>query len=638
VYPAISELSLEVPSPGRYRIHVHAEGFVPASIVVDVGPEGLAHPVTMVLSAGGAVAGRVTDADGAPLPGAEVALPEEYSKTKTDGNGSFRFTGVSPGRRTFTASRKGFQTQLLNLEVQPGDNRLDFQLARGVPVSGRVTTAGGSPVAGAAVHLHSPPLANEEPEQTASAADGSFAFAGVAPGTYEITATKPGLAEGPGETVTVGSAPVLGVEIRLPAGGAVVGWVKGLDFSALAQVEIVADSPSVRQQRTGVRPDYEGKFRLEQLAPGSWTIFAKAGAREIKRHVEVSAGHEAHVELEFKSGFRLSGRVTAGGAAAEFAHLTLSGLDNDSLGQMSVEADGTFAFSDLAAGRYLLEIHDYFRRRPREQILEITADRELLIELPGRQVAGRTVDTAGDPVAGVRVVVEPEDASVSSITRKSDADGRFVVPDLVPGPHRLIAAREGYAASEARFTIPEDGDLDGVLLTLSPAALLTLDVAGPTGVTPPWIETALLFPDGTAATVETLSPSPGGKFELRGAAPGTYRLLVAAPGSATAATEVTIPGRHPVSLTPPAIVAIRVPALARTQFGPRLTVFGENGQPFRRIDDGEVNAVWYLPFGSAELTELPAGTWRLVATSPDGRRWEQRVAVTAGEHAEVVIE
>lgn len=629
------EMKVDLDGPGYYRIEVRSEGLVPASVLVEVGPEGLDAPLTVVMSAGGTVVGRVTDPEGAPLPEAEVSVATGrwYPPAKTDGSGAFRLTGVALGPRTLSASRQGYQTQAQGFEVKPGENRVDFQLVPGASVSGRVIAAAdGSPLAGATVTLGW----DSPPRQTASAADGSFTFSGLAPDVYQVRAVKPGFAEEIGETVSVGSAPVADVELRLHVGGSLRGQVSGLDFKALGEARVSATSAGEGETQQA-RPDFQGAFHLDHLAAGSWTVVAAAGDRSVRRQVEIADGRETQVELAFRNGVRLSGRVTMRGEPVADVGVSVSGLDNDSIGETRTAADGTFALPGLAAGRLYLLVQDDLTRELLERTLEIAGDREVLLELPAQRVSGRVVDSAGDPVEQAQVTVEPEAASGSPAAAISGADGRFTVQGLAPGPHRVTAGKDGFASAAARLTVPADDDVEDVELVLAPAALLTLDVVGPTGGIPGRVEAALFSADGRAVSLGIYTQSPGGAFEIRGAAPGTYR-LVASTADGVAVTRVTVPGRHRVDLALQASLMVRVAALKSLPQGGRAVVLDAEGRPFGSVIAGHLEPSWQLFFGSTRLWSLPPGSWRLVVTAPEGRRWEKQVTLAAGENAEVHFE
>jgi carboxypeptidase family protein len=79
-----------------------------------------------------------------------------------------------------------------------------------------------------------------------------------------------------------------------------------------------------------------------------------------------------------------------------------------------------------------------------------------LQQLPGQEltgtVGGAIVDQTGAAVAGVRVRLSREDASLSQET-VSDGDGRFSFAGIAPGPFQLTATSSGFAASTIYGTL-----------------------------------------------------------------------------------------------------------------------------------------------------------------------------------------
>ncbi|MEM9664723.1 MAG: TonB-dependent receptor [Bacteroidota bacterium] len=71
-------------------------------------------------SAQGVLQGTVTDARGAPLPGANVVLQGTFFGAATNAEGAFSLTGVPAGRYTVTASLLGFEPTTRTVDITDG--------------------------------------------------------------------------------------------------------------------------------------------------------------------------------------------------------------------------------------------------------------------------------------------------------------------------------------------------------------------------------------------------------------------------------------------------------------------------------------------------------------------------------------
>lgn len=74
--------------------------------------------VALSMAAQKRVTGRVTDSDGLPVSGAQVAVSGTKIEAKTDANGSFTLSNVPASARTLTISSLGMETQ----QIAVGDN------------------------------------------------------------------------------------------------------------------------------------------------------------------------------------------------------------------------------------------------------------------------------------------------------------------------------------------------------------------------------------------------------------------------------------------------------------------------------------------------------------------------------------
>jgi hypothetical protein len=158
------------------------------------------------------LAGVVRDTLGNPMRDAEVGIPILKKSARTDGNGTFVLAGVVPGishevwfrRIGFESVRfvwkgdEGKRTEIA-VTLRPLPNTLSptvvwanetKSLASTSVVSGIVVDSAGAPVAGADLQLIG------ADRTTKSAADGTFEFRHVPPGTVTLRARRMGYAPG----------------------------------------------------------------------------------------------------------------------------------------------------------------------------------------------------------------------------------------------------------------------------------------------------------------------------------------------------------------------------------------------------------------------------------------------------------
>jgi hypothetical protein len=67
---------------------------------------------------------------------------------------------------------------------------------------------------------------------------------------------------------------------------------------------------------------------------------------------------------------------------------------------------------------------------------------------PYPYVAGVVLSTSGDPVRKARVILRAHDEAALSHTSDSDANGRFVIQDVLPGVYSISADRPGFMAEQ----------------------------------------------------------------------------------------------------------------------------------------------------------------------------------------------
>jgi len=290
----------DLASPGRYRLTFTAPGFDPVQLFQEVSPgETVTLPTVQMLSGPGVISGIVVDQEGTPLGGAELTATAGTNSlttvTPTAGEAIGQFVlGELPSPATYLVqvALEGYGTETLTVRVEAGESVVleePIVLQRGTGVvRGRVITAGGVPLGGVSVLASSGlPVG-----QTLTVdADGSYVLRGLpVPGTYTLTFSLEGYRS---ETVAVNLVTGAGeVSVNVPLvslQSAAIGQVRGVDGTFVGNVPIVATSGSAALSTLSTDP--EGRFRLEGLSPGFWTLtFGEAGGPTAVVLLEVEGG------------------------------------------------------------------------------------------------------------------------------------------------------------------------------------------------------------------------------------------------------------------------------------------------------------------------------------------------------------
>lgn len=121
------------------------------------------------------ISGKITDADGAPVEGATVAIESEKVMTQTDAEGCYSFGYMRDGEYTIKVSKDGYNDVEETVTVENGQavtKDMTIEKINAYPVSGRVVSAYDKPLAGVTVTLK-----EGEHEYTAQTAeDGTFSW------------------------------------------------------------------------------------------------------------------------------------------------------------------------------------------------------------------------------------------------------------------------------------------------------------------------------------------------------------------------------------------------------------------------------------------------------------------------------
>ncbi len=153
-------------------------------------------PLALTATDAAALRGVIVHDDGTPVLGARLeAAPvgatgdDDMPQTTTDLDGAFEFRGLAPSERAVCL--RVACGELAKFVTLPDEHELvagatvaglRIVLPRLASIAGRVVDPDGAPITGAIVACHD----GSNPLQTVSAADGSFRFARVAPGSFDV--------------------------------------------------------------------------------------------------------------------------------------------------------------------------------------------------------------------------------------------------------------------------------------------------------------------------------------------------------------------------------------------------------------------------------------------------------------------
>ena len=387
--------------------------------------------VILRIGAGGAVKGKVADASGQPIAGADLSITTQASKApargsprgavvrgKTQSDGTYRIEGVPPGLvKRATAAAVGFPSlaqsppgaRWSGAEVkEAADTNFDLVMARGGTVVGRVVDVSEkgaeAPIPNAEVFLLGPAVSNGGAPSTAPRAmavdrNGAFRFEDVALGKYILYARSP--------------------SHYLPVDA--------------------AGQQSMRGGRVLRSAGPDGG------APMTTTLVLTKEAETFEKNISMLKGLPVSGLVKGPDGAPVAGaKVLSPGSGDEFLNNQWQyGLGGQNVLTLATSGpDGRFTIPGLRPGDacVLTASKPPLAGKPSKPF-KVKADAptpEVTLELEkGATVAGRVVDADGAPVSGANVQCYAQDGSGGNATETTGIDGAFRLEGLPPGKYQL---------------------------------------------------------------------------------------------------------------------------------------------------------------------------------------------------------
>ena len=611
---------------------------------------------------GGTLQGQVVSSNGDPVVGATVERVVQQRSmidisranrrnTRSDGDGNFVLDGLPLGATSFSARHDQHQEKVLDLEVQSGDNRLDFVLERGLTISGRVLDPTGLPVGGASVSAASPGggmmvmIGGAAPKSAVTNTDGEYRLEGFGAGSYEVTAKLDGFAPAKTEApVQLDRSDAISVDLQLETGAAITGVVEGLSFDELSQVQIMAMQPGASAMPLMAQVDYEGSYLIDNVPAGDWMVMATVGqgGKNARETITIDPGTlEMVVDFSFGGGLTLSGRVERNGEPVSGTMVIASSTDGPGAGQTTTDPEGRFILEGLEAGRYQVIVTS-LNRSSHQETIELVGDQELNITLQEATVRGRVVRAdSGEGLEGADLTLNrtDDDSPLAGMAvfgmggPRSGVGGGFVLDGVSAGAYRLTATLDGWGTASVDFVV-EDQDIDGLELTMERAARLSVYVVRANGSLPTRVGVTVVDDRDQMLLQQTRTLAEEGRLDFHDLPDGTWTLLVAESGSPTARHPITVPG-DPVTVVLPTGGGLRlyVPELEQSGAAARVQLRYPDGRPYRAAGlEGTFGRSFSVVIdGRSQVNAIPVGTWTVVVESMDGE-WSKETTVRVVEN------
>jgi RNA polymerase sigma-70 factor (ECF subfamily) len=597
---------------GSAAIRYSAAGYHSVVIALDIAPSSRRD---VVLIPEAIVEGTAVDEHGTPVGGAWIVIEPprvgfEYNGRATGfsaHDGSFRITGVAPGRNLIAGFAPGLRSphkQELVAGAAQVTSGVIVRLARSATIAG-VVVSGGAPVAGVGVGMR---IGNRDATGilAVTQADGSFVIDRAPLGVVALyvenhTVLSP-------RSVRSGDEPHVRIEVQR------MGRVHG---RVLRGSEPVPDAQvTCPSRRPKVFTDASGAYTCDGVDDGPQQVAADVSTGEWGHAtVTVTRGENASLDIQLALAGAICGHVVdergtpVGGLEVRVAEVKTRDRRKDTTAD-----DGGFCARLLAGGTYNVVVYDGpLALAPVVPLAPValgpkeTKALTITVAAPTLSISGSVTDPNGAPVvdATVRLVALDHgapviDARMPSALGLSDEAGGFALKRLAPGDYAIVAtARDGSAvvkspvaagARDVAITLAAAGRIEGQLVGFSSAPTITGQA-----IDDRWVLVDVEV-DGSSFRASGLSPGPYVVMALTDSREADTRQVVVRPGETT---HVTLTSRGTSTVT----------GVVR-DFRTRTPVTGMRCSPFARDGDA-MGAVYAGPDEAAPTDEQ--GAFRLTA-------------------------
>jgi hypothetical protein len=571
-----------------------------------------------------------------------TATGPDSATTTTDGSGAYSLVGLSPGDYSLTFHLDGYldpaPVPVIVVDYGTTVTAPDVALVAPSTVSGTVTDAGSTAVAGATVSIDGPSFS-----QTTTAGDGTYSFTGLAVGDYTLTVSASGFVDSTTPVSVTAAGSTVTQDVTLATASKVDVFVADSHAVPVAGAAVTVTSVADGSTLTG-STDASGHAIIDGLVPGDYTVTSTADGYFTAPAVPLTvAAFDTTYPLDVPvlSPGSVSGIITdPSGAPLAGATVSLEGVGVNAT--TTSAADGSFTFDGLDLGQYTVRASDPLYVSPTPEVVSVT-DYGSTTTVALQFTDGSTINGEATlnevPLAGVTVTID----GPVTVTATTDADGLYSVGVLPVGTYTVSFDASGYISpADQTVTISAPGTTQTINGELNLPSTINGTVTDPTGA--PLAGVSVTADGPVFATTTT---GADGTYSLTGLDKGTYTVTFHADGFIDATPQIVTVTAYNQTLVadahvdaPSTISGVILNSGENPIEGATVTIDGPTWSTTTTAADGTYS-FGVLPKGTYDLTVTAAGyvdSTTVTVSVPDfGSNVIQNVTLLATSSADVLV-
>ncbi|HWQ95928.1 MAG TPA: carboxypeptidase regulatory-like domain-containing protein [Candidatus Methylomirabilis sp.] len=480
----------------------------------------------IILKTGGIVTGRVTAANGTPVANAYVsASGPTYTSANTDSNGDYRLRGLSAGDYIISISPPYGSDLMINSTIRhvalDETVTADIILKTGGIITGRVTTANGTPVANTYIYASGPTYTSANTDS-----NGNYRLGGLSAGDYIISVSPPyGSDLISNSTIRhVALDETVTADIILKTGGIITGRVTTVNGTPVANAYVYTSGPTYTSDYT----DANGNYRLRGLSAGDYISRANPpyGSDLISNStiVHVTLDETVTANILLQAGGEITGIITTvNGTPVADVFVSVSG---PTFRSTYSDRNGRYRLGGLSAGNYTVYAESRYENLAINYTTVKVAFDEIvtndIILQVGGVITGNVTSPDGTPAAYAYVSVH----GPSYRSTYTDAKGNYRLRGLSSGDY-IISVSPPYESnliSSSTFVSVTLGETVTADIVLKVGGVISGNVTAANG-TP--VVNAYVYASGPS--YRSTYTDANGSYSLGGLSSGDYVIRFSPP-------------------------------------------------------------------------------------------------------------